>query len=45
VAARHVVVQGVDGGVQSHISVLAIHVVCAGARVVLDPDAVVLSRG
>lgn len=31
----------VDGAVDSRITVLAIHVVCATARVVFDPDTVV----
>jgi hypothetical protein len=41
----HVLVQGVDGFGTGHLTVLFIHVVGAGARVVADPDTKVLDLG
>lgn len=42
VAGGHVRVQGLDGVGPGHLTVLLVHVVGAGARVVADPDAEVL---
>lgn len=42
VASGHVGVQGLDGVGARHLTVLLVHVVGAGARVVADPDAEVL---
>ena len=39
---QRLLTEGVDGVVKSDVSVLAVHIVSAGARVVLNPDAVVL---
>lgn len=38
----HVLVESLDGGDTGHLTVLLVHVVGAGARVVLDPDTEVL---
>lgn len=38
----HVLVEGIDGGDAGHLAVLLVHVVGAGARVVLEPDTEVL---
>lgn len=38
----HVLVKSLDGGDTGHLTVLLVHVVGAGARVVLDPDTEVL---
>jgi hypothetical protein len=42
VTGGHILVQSVDGGNAGHLTVLLVHVVGAGARVVADPDAEVL---
>lgn len=42
VTGGHILVQSVDGGNAGHLTVLLVHVVSAGARVVADPDAKVL---
>lgn len=42
VAGGHVLVESIDGGASGHLTVLLVHVVGAGARVVADPDAEVL---
>ena len=42
VAGGHVLVKRVDGGAAGHLTVLLVHVVGAGARVVADPDSEVL---
>lgn len=42
VAGGHVLVHGLDGIGSRHLSVLLVHVVCAGARVVDNPDTEVL---
>lgn len=41
-ASGHVGVQGVDSISSAHLTVLLVHVVCAGSRVVSDPDTEVL---
>lgn len=38
----HILVEGIDGGDAGQLTVLLVHVVSAGARVVADPDAEVL---
>lgn len=38
----HILVESVDGGNAGHLTVLLVHVVGAGARVVADPDTEVL---
>lgn len=38
----HILVEGIDGGDAGHLTVLLVHVVGTGARVVADPDAEVL---
>lgn len=38
----HVLVESIDGGDAGHLAVLLVHVVGAGARVVLEPDTEVL---
>ena len=38
----HVLVEGIDGGDTGHLTVLLVHVVGTGARVVADPDTEVL---
>ena len=38
----HILVQSIDGGDTGHLTVLLVHVVGTGARVVADPDAEVL---
>jgi len=40
--ASHVLVHGVDGASEADIAVLAVHIGCSAARVVLHPDTVVL---
>ena len=42
VAGGHVLVHGLDGICPGHLTVLLVHVVGAGARVVTDPDTEVL---
>ena len=42
VTGGHVLVEGIDGGDAGHLAVLLVHVVGAGARVVLEPDTEVL---
>ena len=42
VTGGHVLVEGLDGGDTGHLTVLTVHVVGTGARVVADPDADVL---
>ena len=42
VTGGHVLVEGLDGSNAGHLTVLLVHVVSAGARVVSDPDAEVL---
>ena len=42
VAGSHVLVQSLDGLSAGHLTVLLVHVVGAGARVVTDPDTEVL---
>lgn len=42
VTGGHILVQSVDGGNAGHLTVLLVHVVGAGARVVADPDTEVL---
>jgi hypothetical protein len=42
VAGSHILVESVDSGNTGHLTVLLVHVVGAGARVVADPDAEVL---
>lgn len=42
VTSSHVLVHGLDGIGSGHLSVLLVHVVCAGARVVDNPDTEVL---
>ena len=42
VAGSHVRVAGLDGGVAGQLTVLLVHVVGTGARVVSDPDTEVL---
>lgn len=38
----HILVQSIDGGDTGHLTVLLVHVVGTGARVVLEPDTEVL---
>lgn len=45
VATGHVVVKSVNSTVQSNISVLAVHIMGTGSRVVLNPHTVVLHVG
>jgi hypothetical protein len=40
----HVLVQSLDSICAGHLTVLLVHIVGAGARVVTDPDAEVLDR-
>jgi hypothetical protein len=42
VTGSHILVEGIDGGDTGHLTVLLVHVVGAGARVVADPDTEVL---
>lgn len=42
VTGSHILVESLDGGDTGHLTVLLVHVVGAGARVVADPDAEVL---
>lgn len=42
VTGSHVLVESLDSGDTGHLTVLLVHVVGAGARVVLDPDTEVL---
>jgi len=42
VARGHILVHALDGGAACHLTVLLVHVVGAGARVVAQPDAEVL---
>lgn len=42
VTGGHVLVEGIDGVRSGHLTVLLVHVVGAGARVVTDPDTEVL---
>ena len=42
VTGGHILVEGLDSGNAGHLTVLLVHVVGAGARVVSDPDAEVL---
>lgn len=42
VTGGHILVEGIDGGDTGHLTVLLVHVVGAGARVVADPDTEVL---
>ena len=42
VAGSHVLVEGLDSVDTRHLTVLLVHVVCAGTRVVADPDTEVL---
>lgn len=42
VTGGHILVQSIDGGDAGHLTVLLVHVVGTGARVVADPDAEVL---
>jgi hypothetical protein len=42
VTGSHILVESVDGGNAGHLTVLLVHVVGAGARVVADPDTEVL---
>ena len=42
VTTSHVVVHGVNGSVEAGITVLTVHIMSSTARVVLDPDTVVL---
>jgi hypothetical protein len=42
VTGSHILVKGVDGGDTGHLTVLLVHVVGTGARVVADPDTEVL---
>lgn len=42
VTGGHILVQSIDGGDTGHLTVLLVHVVGAGARVVADPDTEVL---
>jgi hypothetical protein len=42
VTGGHVLVESLDSGDTGHLAVLLVHVVGAGARVVLDPDTEVL---
>jgi hypothetical protein len=42
VAGSHILVQSVDSGNTGHLTVLLVHVVGTGARVVADPDTEVL---
>ena len=45
VAGSHVLVQSLDGLSAGHLTVLLVHVVGAGARVVTQPDTEVLDLG
>jgi hypothetical protein len=45
VAGSHVLVEGVDSLGTRHLTVLLVHVVGTGARVVTDPDTKVLDLG
>jgi len=42
VTGGHILVEGIDGGDTGHLTVLLVHVVGTGARVVPDPDTEVL---
>ena len=42
VTGGHILVQSIDGGDTGHLTVLLVHVVGTGARVVTDPDTEVL---
>jgi hypothetical protein len=42
VTGGHILVEGIDSGNTRHLTVLLVHVVGAGARVVSDPDTEVL---
>ena len=42
VTGGHILVESLDGGNARHLTVLLVHVVGAGARVVTDPDTEVL---
>jgi hypothetical protein len=42
VTGGHILVESIDGGNAGHLTVLLVHVVCTGARVVPDPDTEVL---
>jgi hypothetical protein len=42
VTGGHILVESVDGGDTGHLTVLLVHVVGTGARVVADPDTEVL---
>lgn len=42
VAGSHILVESIDGGDAGHLTVLLVHVVGTGARVVADPDTEVL---
>ena len=42
VTGGHILVESIDGGNAGHLTVLLVHVVGTGARVVADPDAKVL---
>lgn len=41
-AGSHILVESIDGGNAGHLTVLFVHVVGTGARVVADPDTKVL---
>jgi hypothetical protein len=43
VTGGHVLVESIDGGDAGHLTVLLVHVVGTGARVVLEPDTEVLN--
>lgn len=43
VTGGHVLVHGLDGIGSGHLSVLLVHIVCAGTRVIDDPDTEVLN--
>ena len=38
----HIIVEGIDSSIEAHVSVLAVHIVCAASRVILDPNTIVL---
>ena len=42
VSASHVVIHGINGIVERHVTVLSVHVMCSTSRVVFDPDSIVL---
>jgi len=42
VTGGHILVERIDGGNAGHLTVLLVHVVGTGARVVADPDTEVL---